>query len=194
MDRCLSFEEHVEYIHGKAVKKLYIIRKARDYLDKDTTVHLYKSLVLPQLDCCDLIYGCTGATNLQKLQRVQNGACRAILRVHGCARIQEMHPELKLLTLEKRRELHLATECYKHVKTSDSSWSHMFVPKVNRRTRTGDKYKVSELRTTTGRKAFSYRGPDFWNQVPEELKNSQNPNAFKTDYLNNILWDVNHPT
>ena len=63
-----------------------------------------------------------------------------------------------------------------------------------RRTRTGDKkVKVPDIRSTTGRKGFSYRGQTFWNSVDEELKNSESVDAFKRTYLNRLLRDVNHP-
>ncbi len=74
LDDILSFDSHVEYMHGKVVKKLGIVRKARDFQDLGTSVHLYKSLVLPHIDYCDLVYCCTSEANLQKLQKLQNCA------------------------------------------------------------------------------------------------------------------------
>ncbi len=53
--------------------------------------------------------------------------------------------------------------------------------------------KVPDIRSATGRKSFSYRGPVYWNSVPEDLKNSETINSYKNSYLNKVLRDVNHP-
>ena len=98
------------------------------------------------------------------------------------------------MVLNQRREFHLSVECFKQVTNDRSSLHHYFVPQESRRTRTGDKrVKVPDIRSTTGRKSFSYRGPVHWNAVPEELKNCESVNAYKNSYLNRVLRDVNHP-
>ncbi len=194
LDDALSFDPHVEYIHSKAVKKLGVVQKARDFLDLGASVQLYKSLVLPHLDYCDLVYSCTSDANLQKLQKLQNSACRTLLKADRRAHISDMHKELKFLTLEQRRELHLSVECYKQVNNSNSSLHNYFVAQDTRRTRTGEKkVKVPNIRSEMGR-SFSYRGPVHWNAVPEDLKNSESTNVYKNSCLNRILHDVNHPT
>ena len=88
----------------------------------------------------------------------------------------------------------MATECYKHVTNKESSLNSFFQCTGGRRTRTGDKkVKVPDIRSATGRKGFSYRGPTFWNAVDEELKNCENVDAFKRTYLDKLLREVNHP-
>ena len=79
LDDRLSFDEHVNYMYTKASQKLGILRRSREYLDKSTSLIPYKSLVLPHLDYCDLVYMNTTVQNLIKLQLIQNGACRTIL-------------------------------------------------------------------------------------------------------------------
>ena len=162
-------------------------------MDLGTSVRLYKSLVLPHFDYCDLAYSCEA--NLQKLQKLQNSACRTLLRADRRAHIKDMHNELKLLTLSQRRELHLSVECFKQVNNSQSSLNHYFVPAETRHTCTGGKkVKVPDIKSATGRKGFSYRGPVYWNKVSEDLKNCESINSFKVSCLDQILRDVNHPT
>ena len=68
---------------------------------------LYESLLLPHLDYCDTVYSLTSAANLQILQTLQNSACRTMLRVDRRAPVDEMHSDLKIMTLEQRRVLHI---------------------------------------------------------------------------------------
>ncbi len=194
LDQHLNFEEHINWVYKKSSMKLGAIRKIRTNLPQSVALSLYKSLVLPHLDYCDIVYSCTSEANLQKLQKVQNSACRTLLRADRRAHIQDMHKELKLLPLAKRREYHMATECYRQVTNPNSSLHNLFQINHGRRTRTGNKkVKVPDIRTATGRKSFSFRGPECWNGVDEDLKSSENLDAFKRAYLNKVLRDVNHP-
>ncbi len=79
LDSSLTFEQHIDYLVDKASKKLGAIRKVRDVLDRSTTSILYKSLVLPHFDYCDTVYMTSSIKNLNKLQLLQNSACRTIL-------------------------------------------------------------------------------------------------------------------
>ncbi len=50
LDESLTFDEHIAQIYAKSSQKLGILRRSRDYLDTNTSLMLYKSLVLPHLD------------------------------------------------------------------------------------------------------------------------------------------------
>ena len=126
LDDHLIFDEHITYVHNKATKKLGILYKAKDYLDRSTKILLYKSLILPHLDYCDTVYLTTTEANLSKLQKIQNVACRTILGVNKETSIKHMHRELELLTLQQRRQLHQAMECFANVNIPDAGLRHVF--------------------------------------------------------------------
>ena len=100
----------------KACAKLGAIRKTRNCAGHSTALTLYKSLVLPHLDYCDVVYMTANKDLLTKLQMVRNVACRTLLvankREHN---ISEIHKELELYTLSERREFHLSTLCHKNI-------------------------------------------------------------------------------
>ncbi len=104
LDKFLTFDLHVEYVHSKSVKRLGIVQKAREFLDLGTPVQLYQSLVWLHFDYCDIVYSCTTEANLQKLQKVQNSACncRILLRADRRAHVHDMHKRLKFMTLNQR--------------------------------------------------------------------------------------------
>ncbi len=132
LDDHLTFNDHIDYAHNKASKKLGILRKSREYLDQSTSLLLYKSLVLPHLDYCDLVYMCTTLHNLNRLQLVQNQACRTILMAPKETSTQNMHKQLELPLLAQRRQLHLSTECYKNATNDEAGLHGMFVKTANR--------------------------------------------------------------
>ncbi len=157
---------------------------------------LYQSLVIPQITYCDFVYETTNKANQEKLQKVQNMAFRCILKCNKRTPIKRMHDELKILTLDQRRELNRAIQCYKEVNEPSSGLNYMFVPvEIARSTRRSNakKVKVPRVDQECGRKAFSYRGPVFWNNLDTELKNKESKEAFRQAYIRELLRDQNHP-
>ena len=96
----------------------------------------------------------------------------------------------------KCRMLNTAMDCYTHVRNQNSSLSHMFVkPEAVRQTQRSneDNVQVPDIRSNDGRKAYSHRGPVFWNKIDNAIKSIQSKNCFKTQYTKFLLRDVNHP-
>ena len=156
LDWELNFDNHISYVHSKSVKKLGVLKKSRQYLDKDTSVLLYKSLVLPHLDYCDTVYECTSKANLTKLQQIQTSACRTLLLADKFTSTASMHKSLGLLSLENRRKYHRAVDCHKHIHNEKSSLTKYFVDKqMGRATRSGELNKkvVPDIRSNMGRNA-----------------------------------------
>ncbi len=152
----------------------------------------YFSLVLPHIDYWDLVYSCTKVANLQKLQKLQNIACTTVLWAGRKTTTKEMHKELDLLTLEQRRELHLATERYKPVKSPKSNLSDYFWPNTMWQTRCGDIMELPNLKTNMGTNAFTCCGPYFGNKLDNIFKTSENVEQFKKQYFKELMRDVNH--
>ncbi len=171
LDEKLDFNKHVEIMHSKAVNKLGILRRSRDFLDCKSSLTLYQSLILPQLSYCDIVYDTTSKANKDKIQKVQNSALRCILKCDKRRSVVSMHNELQILTLSQRRELNKAVECFKQATIAESSLHYMFIPQARARAmRRGEKQKVNvpRINSELGRKAFSYRGPVFWNDIADD--------------------------
>ena len=173
LDASLNFNQHISLIHNKAVNKLGILRRSRDFLDRKTSLTLYQSLILPQLTYCDLVYETTNKSNTDKLQKVQNSALWCTLRCDKCTSVKKMHNDLKILTLDQRRNLNRAVQCYKEFTNNTSGLHYMFQRANNTRTtRRGNSKNVVVPRVDTevGRKSFSFREPVFWNGLNANLK------------------------
>ena len=183
LDEHLTFDDHINYIHKKASNKLGILYRAKDYLDRQTKILLYKSLILPHLDFCDIVYMSTTEYNLNKLQLIQNTACRTILGADKDTSIKDMHKQLELLTLKQRRFIHQAVDCHNNIYNEEAGLHSMYqtVDDRVRATRSiGTNYmKVPNIRSCTGRKAYSYSGPSFWNKLDSDTRQLEDKTAFK---------------
>ncbi len=132
------------------------------------TLILYKSLVLPHFDYCDILYMHTSLYNLNKLQYIQNSVCRIILLADKETRIVDMHRDLQLDLLVTRIKVHLSIfnhhNVYPEVTTALSA---LYVPVANlskRQTRKGSTMcmSVPAVRSCISRKATSFIGPCSW--------------------------------
>ena len=92
-----------------------MLKKVRYLIDQSTALTLYKSLVLPHIDYCDVVYTTASKDTIRQLLSVQNVACRTILLVDKYANVAEMHRSLKLYPLEERRTYHFGKLCHKNV-------------------------------------------------------------------------------
>ncbi len=180
---------------------LNMLRKTRLCMNKNIACQLYKSLILPQIDYCDVVYMAATKTVLKDLQKVQNICCRVILMANNRAYIEDMHNELKLIPLEARRDLHLSQLCHKGIYAIPKHSLSKFFKQINsnngRSTRTRNRMNMilPKLKSSKARLGFAYRGPSHWNSIDNAHKLLTNYNTFKTAIYkkHRTEWD-NHPT
>ena len=79
LDQCLSYDEHIRRTVASCMNKLIQIKRIKHLLDKDTLLLIINSLVFSRLFYCSSVWSNTSATNIHKLQLVQNFAARIIL-------------------------------------------------------------------------------------------------------------------
>ncbi len=67
VDKNVTFEAHAEYISGKVSKRLGSLSRSRKFMSSDTSLLLYKSLVMSLFDYCDTVYQIMLAKDLAHL-------------------------------------------------------------------------------------------------------------------------------
>ncbi len=179
LDNRLNFDKHVEYLCNNVKQKLGTLGKIRKYLDQGTSLMLYKSLILPVIDYGDIVYMTTSQNNLGKVQKLQNSACRIILRAERRTSTKYMHDQLELLELAPRRRYHLDTQVYKCMNNMVPQYiSNMFENielrhGVNTRSAANNVLVIPHTRTLAGESAFTVRAPLSWNRLPEDVKKAE---------------------
>ena len=87
--------------------------RVRRVMDQKTRASLYKSLVLPLCDYCDITYDGLRQSDSSTLQKLQNAAARIILKSESRTHIGTLHKDLNLEMLDARRKRHIAYDIYK---------------------------------------------------------------------------------
>ena len=68
---CLWFNEHIQCMKKKVSKMLGLFSRIRPLLTVDSANRIYKVMVLPVLDYCDIVFHECGQGNQDKLELLQ---------------------------------------------------------------------------------------------------------------------------
>ena len=101
-DNKLSFDQHIQKKINKANQVLGIIKRTFSFLDKDTFLRLYKSLVRPHLEYANVIWNPHLIRQSAAIERVQR---RATKLLPGCKNLsyEQRLRAIKLPSLKSRR-------------------------------------------------------------------------------------------
>ena len=81
IDQNLKFDAHVTYLKHKVFTRLKALGKARQFIDQNLSIGMYKSLIMPHLDYADIIYDAMHAKSAKQLQLLQNCCLRICLQL-----------------------------------------------------------------------------------------------------------------
>ena len=56
VDECITWKDHIDEVAKKDAKGIGILRRSKDFLDKDTLKTVYNAFVLPHFDYCSLVW------------------------------------------------------------------------------------------------------------------------------------------
>ena len=80
MDDRLSFDKHALHICGKVARAVGIINRISHHLSFKLLLNLYYSIIYPHLIYCITVWGRTGSTGVERVQRIQKRAVKVITR------------------------------------------------------------------------------------------------------------------
>ena len=112
LDVTLNFSSHIQGVIRTVIHKRAVLSKIMKYLNTETAISVYKAMILPYFDYCDVIYQGAGKELLHKLQRLQNKClktCLTLTKTHGT---DEVHTLAKCVRLENRRKAHVCKFMY----------------------------------------------------------------------------------
>ena len=78
IDNALTWSEHIAHVASKVSKSVGIIKKASHVLNRESLLTLYRSLIMPYLQYCNLIWGNAAKSHLQRLLLLQKRALRIV--------------------------------------------------------------------------------------------------------------------
>ncbi|XP_066523483.1 uncharacterized protein [Hoplias malabaricus] len=185
IDPDLSFDQHIGSITRTAFLHLRNIAKIRNALspqDAETLVHAF---ITSRLDYCNaLLSGCT-SSNLRKLQLVQNAAARVLTKTRKFEHISPVLSSLHWLPVKFRIDYKILLLTYKALhglapEYLQDTISYYEPPRSLRSQNTGFLIVPRIQKASAGGRAFSYKAPRLWNDLPENVRDSDTVAIFKS--------------
>ena len=174
MDSVLNMDAHIQHLCQTSVAQLKNIADIRWFITQDSA-ELVHAFITSWLDYCNaLLYGLP-ATSLQKLQRVQNMAARALTGTHRHEHVTPMLHQLHWLPVQYRVLCKIALLTYKalHGEAPGYLSDLIVAPRSVCSLRSTTYNILASPRTklkTYGDRVFSAAAPAVWNSLPPELR------------------------
>ena len=161
----------------------YHIRRLRQvsrFVSREILMQLISAFVLSRLDYCNSVLAGLPKSSIATLQRVQNAAARLVLGLRSRDHISNGLRKLHWLPVESRIRfklcllMHLAhtgrcLSCIIDILHPVSTYSS----RSGLRSASTAHYLKPKLRTVFGERAFSFTGPNAWNDLPSHLHSIQ---------------------
>jgi len=167
---------------GRASSVLGQLRRNFHYRDRYTFLRLYKQYVRPHLEFSAPAWSPWLQGDKDTLEKVQEKAVKMVAGLKG-ETYQEKCAELGLETLEKRREKQDMSLVYKFMteKSGSDMFRHLAAQDGIRTRQAAGEHGlgIQYARTDPRKYSFAVRTVEKWNNLPEDIKTSQNGEVFK---------------
>ncbi len=183
VDENLKWDSHIDTLRRKLASKVGLLKRLRRIIPNETLLQLYKSIVLPHFDYCDIIYGTCSKQNLDMLQKLQNRAARILTGSGPRAHRNDMYKQLGMLSLSNRQILHKCILVFKSLNNLTPDYLDVFTQNNNihmHNTRTSQRLHTATPRTAYYAKSFEISGAIEYNNLPYNITTISSLNQFKS--------------
>ena len=181
----LSWNKHIDVVLNKISKNIGIIAKVRHLLPLSHICILYRTLVEPYLNYCNLVWASQHKRgNLEKILKVQKKYCRIITFSEFQAHSGPLFKQLAFLTVYSIFRFQLAIFMYKcthNLLPHNESYSFVTGNTLHSHaTRHCTDLVTAYCRTTCRWTTVQIQGPKLWNSLPDYVKNVPSVNQFRS--------------
>ena len=187
VDNQLNFKAHITQTLKKCNSYLYLLLRIKKFLNLHSRKLFFNAYILPHLDYCCAIWGCSTSESLNQLLKFQKRAARVILDQPFDAPSAPLFNQLKWMTIFERVEYKTLVTMYNTLNNGPEYLTSKF---------SITDYSCRQLRSCTNkllqvpkpnleiyRKAISYSGASLWNTLPLNIRTAPSLNVFKSLYL-----------
>ena len=184
LDSDLNFNSHINSITKSAYYHLKNITRIRGFMSKQDLEKLIHAFISSRLDYCNGLLTGLPKGAVRKLQLVQNAAARVLTKTKKFEHITPILRSLHWLPVCQRIEFKVLLIVYKSLNGLGPKYiSDLLLPYIPARPLRSagtSLLNTPRVKTKHGESAFSYSASCIWNKLPEELKQAQTLNIFKT--------------
>ena len=187
----LSWKDHVTTISENAGKKLHILAKLKNLIDRKTLTTMYTSFIRPGLEYGSIVFCNCTETEDEILESVQRRAFKIITGGIVRTPTNNLYNEIGMETLKVRRERNVLLFFFKIIHNMVPSYLQELKPdkkKSGRYTfRTKNDFVEPDWRITKYRKSFLPFAISLWNRLDENTRKITNYESFKDTLMANTI-------
>ena len=187
INNTLTWSDHVKYILQKVSRSISLLRRLSWFLPRSLLVLFLKSYILPVLDYCDVVWDSCTKKEAQRMETLLNYACRVVLHRQKHESATAARAELGLTTLAVRRKIHLARLMYKCTHSQQPPYLASLFPLPSSHhqhfTRSSSTVNLPPVRSSFGKRAFSFAGASLWRTLPPAIRNEKSWTVFNSSLL-----------
>ena len=168
------------------------IRRIRSKLDQETTKYIIQSLVISKLDYCNSLLLRSADYQLNKMQQIQNMACRIVCNLCKFNYVSSSMQDLHWLKIPYRIQFKVTcimckcrNDQYPKYLTDLLSSKH----KARQlHSCTSDRYSSILHRSSLAYNAsFAATGPRLWNSLPKNIRQQQSLDMFRSNLTTHLF-------
>lgn len=191
VDENLKFKEYLDYVKKKVSSKIYLLGRIRNKINWKTALAIYNATIQPCFDYCSSILFQCNKQQIKILQIQQNKALRIILKRRKTQNCKMMISDLNILNVQNRINLNVLCLVFKlknNLLPSYLSENLLYVHNVyvSMTLRNSLDFRLPKYNKKSTQQNLFYKGLKQYNELPIEVKKSENLNTFKekaTKYL-----------
>ena len=174
IDPHLNFTDQVSSVTRSCFYHIRDLRRIRPFIDFETARIIGTSLVHSKLDYCNSLYHGLPATQLKRLQHVQNSLARAVVSAPRFSNADHILKSLHWLKIHERIEYKIISTTYKVLQTSSPQYLQKLISVQPTRSTRSSSYvtllypPVASLKITN--RSFRHAAPRLWNNLPSHIR------------------------
>lgn len=192
IDSNFSWKPHVDFVRNKIKPILALLRKTSYFLPNMMKLSIYYSYIHSHLSYLISVWGSTGSTRLNHLQRLQNKSLRFIFadeyrdpQIHT----NDLYDKYRILKVTELREYDFCTSIFK-IKNGLMK-SNLDFPTVSAQhdygTRRRSQVQIPSSRTNYSRNSILHEGVNDFNEIPSMIRNLTSFSCFKSHLKSFII-------
>ena len=166
-------------------------KSCKNSFDTKTLSEVISSLVISKMVYCSSVWSNTSASNVKKVQSIQNFACKIITKSRKYDHVTPLLRELNWLPVDKLLYFRDASLTYKCVNNLAPDYlCNKLIKRSSihdRRTRTHDSLQIPVFKTAAGQRSFAYRAVHIWNNLDKNLKDCSSLKILKVALKKHLL-------
>ena len=184
IDNSLDWKEHIKVTSSKVSKAVGFLRHAKHFLPEETLKTLYTGIIEPHFLYCCLVWGCSGVTEINQLQKLQSRAARIVTGSSLDTPFQPLIKELGWKTIDQLITSETKIMVFKSLYELAPQYMCNLFTRASQLTSRYLRNTLTDLRlpkknSKTGQKCFSFRGAKAWNDLSAEGKLTSSLASFK---------------